>query len=249
MKRAALLAGFMLVGLLTFAQVRGVPPSALSMGSGPASSHGFGPPASAMSLGPNGFGNQGRFSYRPQPRFDRDDHRRRPQVAPVYVPYGYYAPYYGYGYTDSSYVAPEPASQPASDGYSNGSAYDAGYSAGARAERDRTADAAADRDRYGSHYLDSRETRSPASDVTVTTGAARETAQPAEREEDQGPATVLIFKNGQQRETRNYAIIGQTLIDITSHAAKKIPLADLDLPATIKANEERGSDFKLPNRG
>jgi len=33
---------------------------------------------------------------------------------------------------------------------------------------------------------------------------------------------------------------------ITEQAAKKIPLAQLDLPATVKMNDDRGVDFQVP---
>jgi len=36
--------------------------------------------------------------------------------------------------------------------------------------------------------------------------------------------------------------------DLGQGRAKKILLADLDLPATIKLNDEMGNDFRLPSR-
>lgn len=58
--------------------------------------------------------------------------------------------------------------------------------------------------------------------------------------------TVLVFKDGHQQEVRNYAIVGQTLYVLESFSAKKIPLSDLDLKATVKANEDQGVEFVLP---
>src|SRR3984957_5983820 len=49
------------------------------------------------------------------------------------------------------------------------------------------------------------------------------------------PATVLVFRDQHQQEIRNYAIVGQTLWSFGSPRTEKIPLADLDLPATVKA--------------
>jgi len=60
------------------------------------------------------------------------------------------------------------------------------------------------------------------------------------------PATVLVFRDQRQREVQNYAIVGQTLWNFTSQRTEKIPLGDLDLAATIKANDERGLTFRLP---
>jgi hypothetical protein len=72
-------------------------------------------------------------------------------------------------------------------------------------------------------------------------------AAPAEaREERQAPAIVLIYKDGRQREVQNYAIMGNYLFDIGMFVAQKIPLAELNLKATLKANDERGVEFALP---
>jgi hypothetical protein len=58
--------------------------------------------------------------------------------------------------------------------------------------------------------------------------------------------TVLIFRDRHQKEVTNYAIVGQNLLDLTPQHHEKIPLANLDLPATIKANDDRGASFRVP---
>jgi hypothetical protein len=60
------------------------------------------------------------------------------------------------------------------------------------------------------------------------------------------PSTVLVFKDGHQSDVLNYAIVGDTLFDLGAGRTHKILLADLDLPATHKANDERGVDFQIP---
>ena len=65
------------------------------------------------------------------------------------------------------------------------------------------------------------------------------------------PATVLVFRNGQAELTNGYAIVGSMLYAQTDYWTtggwtKKIALAQLDLAATIRANQERGVVFKLP---
>jgi len=60
------------------------------------------------------------------------------------------------------------------------------------------------------------------------------------------PTTVLVFKDGHRSTVVNYAIVGDTLFDFADGRARRIPLADLDLAATRKANDERGVEFKLP---
>ena len=78
---------------------------------------------------------------------------------------------------------------------------------------------------------------------------ARSTPQPA-READPDPpavpATVLVFRDQHKQEVQNYAIVGRTLWTFAPQHTQKIPLSDLDLPGTTKANDERGVDFRVP---
>jgi hypothetical protein len=60
------------------------------------------------------------------------------------------------------------------------------------------------------------------------------------------PQTVLIFKDGHELDVANYAIVGDTLFDLTEGHRRKIALSDLNLTATTKENEDRGIDFQLP---
>ncbi len=62
------------------------------------------------------------------------------------------------------------------------------------------------------------------------------------------PDTVLVFRDQHRQEVQNYAIVGQTLWNFAPapQHTQKIALSDLDLPATTKANDERGVDFRLP---
>lgn len=58
--------------------------------------------------------------------------------------------------------------------------------------------------------------------------------------------TVLIFRDKHSEEVQNYAILGKTFWIFNEERARKIPIAELDVPATIKANQDRGIDFSLP---
>jgi hypothetical protein len=60
-----------------------------------------------------------------------------------------------------------------------------------------------------------------------------------------GEPTVLVFRNGKRQEVTNYAIMGDALY-VFDQGKKKIALADLDIPATVKANDDRGREFKVP---
>lgn len=58
--------------------------------------------------------------------------------------------------------------------------------------------------------------------------------------------TLLVFKDGRKMEVGNYAIVGATLFDLTPGHPRKIALAELDLEATRKQNDDRGIIFQLP---
>lgn len=60
------------------------------------------------------------------------------------------------------------------------------------------------------------------------------------------PATVLVFRDQHKQEVQNYAIVGQTLWNFAPQRTQKIPLTDLDLQATIKANDDQGVSFRVP---
>jgi hypothetical protein len=66
------------------------------------------------------------------------------------------------------------------------------------------------------------------------------------RPKTEEPETALVFRDQHVEEVRNYAIAGGNLWVLNDSAAKKIPLTQLDLDATVKRNDERGVDFQLP---
>ncbi|MGA7928610.1 MAG: hypothetical protein WCA20_21770 [Candidatus Sulfotelmatobacter sp.] len=77
-------------------------------------------------------------------------------------------------------------------------------------------------------------------------GPAHAQAREGSSEPPRIPPT-LIFKDGHQLEIENYAVVAQTLYDLTPGHSRKIALADLDLRATQKQNDERGVSFELPS--
>ena len=104
--------------------------------------------------------------------------------------------------------------------------------------------------RYGEHYLDSRERRqepaaAPPKAPERKTVPDQDTASAPVPVEDKSPATVFIFKDGHQLETRNYAIMGGTLFDFSDKLLRKIQIDELDSAATVKANDDRGVLVKL----
>jgi hypothetical protein len=80
------------------------------------------------------------------------------------------------------------------------------------------------------------------------TAPARESAiqQPAPEQVAEQPRTLLVFKDGSRREVANYAIVGAMLYDLSPGLTQKVALAELDLQATVKQNDQRGVEFQLP---
>jgi hypothetical protein len=74
---------------------------------------------------------------------------------------------------------------------------------------------------------------------------APDVADPDQPQSPQDP-TTLVFKDGHQIEVTNYAIVGQTLYDLTPGHRRKIALAELDLPATQMQNDSNGITFQVP---
>jgi hypothetical protein len=221
---ALLLSGFPPVQ----AQVHGVPASVSSFGFGGSTSMTPGVAASVTSLGPNGFGNSHRvfgnccanaFFPANNPPRIFVSHRRHMRGAFFPGVPVYSAPYY----PQVVVVQPEDLGEE-----------DDNYAAGPTVF-----------ERHGSR---ARVRTREVEPEPVPAPAA--TTQPAEPEPVvPQPSTVLVFKDGHQAEIQNYAIVADTLFDIGEGRTHKIQLADLDLPATRKVNDDRGVDFQVPSKG
>lgn len=66
------------------------------------------------------------------------------------------------------------------------------------------------------------------------------------------PPTLFVFRDGRREESSDYSIITGVIYArgqywTSGSWTKQIPLSQLDLPATFKANQERGFAFRLPN--
>ena len=136
---------------------------------------------------------------------------------------GYYGyPYYGYPwyYRDDAYSADAYQNYPAVD-------YSSGYDDNGR---DR-----AQIDRLTNEVDRLREERE-----------ARESQASQARSKSDSQPTQLVFRDKRTEEVHNYAIVGQTFWVLSAQRARKFPLAELDIPATKKANDDRGVDFQVP---
>lgn len=106
---------------------------------------------------------------------------------------------------------------------------------------------------FDSHGGSSREYPRPGaeedyrSQSSQESASAKPTPEPEQQEPpEEQPTTVLVFKDGRQMEIENYVIAGATLYDLSEGRSKKVALAELDLPATVKQNDDRGVEFKIP---
>ncbi len=65
------------------------------------------------------------------------------------------------------------------------------------------------------------------------------------------PPAVIVFRDGHSEEVGKYMIQGvilYTSADVltTGSYTRRIPLSELDIPASLKLNKERGTKFNLP---
>ena len=171
------------------------------------------------------FQNNFRRPFR-RPEGEHREHfhdRFRFRTYPVYgYPYfygGYYDPFYG-------------------DWYNSSSAYDSSQDDYAAQQTARQID---DLSRQVQDLRQERES-SQDSAATVPQPPVR-----AETKVENGMTTVLVFLDKRIQEVKNYAIANEMVVVFDDHRTKKIPLADIDLAATMKLNDERGVDFAVPS--
>jgi hypothetical protein len=66
------------------------------------------------------------------------------------------------------------------------------------------------------------------------------------------PPAVLVYRDGRTEELSSYSIIGGSIHTKSNYWTtgiwtRTIPIADLDIPATLQQNEKRGVNFELPS--
>ena len=205
------------------AQINGMPASVTSPGFGGHQVNGV--PPSVTSLGRRGYTPavptccfRGISPSIPTPTFNFHHHRPHGSFSPFAGPVIYAVPTYGY--------------------------YDSGEEAEASPDEQYNG---------GPTIFDRRGPGSPAPapSPSEARNEPEPTPGPAPQSEESTPAkdqpaTVLVFKDGHQLEVANYAIVGSTLYDLSDGRRHKIALADLDLTATAKQNDDRGIDFQVP---
>lgn len=61
------------------------------------------------------------------------------------------------------------------------------------------------------------------------------------------PPTVFILANGERLESRRFVLTASLLSVSIDREHRNLPLASLDLNATVAANRERGIDLRIPD--
>jgi hypothetical protein len=69
------------------------------------------------------------------------------------------------------------------------------------------------------------------------------TASAAPEHRPPTPPITLVLRDGQQLSVQNYAVMNQTLWNFSKHPVQKIPVANIDIPASAKATEASGGEF------
>jgi hypothetical protein len=80
-------------------------------------------------------------------------------------------------------------------------------------------------------------------DQALRAASSAPAVRPQPPPEEKPLPAVLVYRDGHRAEVENFAILGKTLWVFGKQTTRRIPLADLDLDATQKANDERGVDF------
>jgi hypothetical protein len=220
------------------AQINGVPASVTSINFGGHLNSTPGVPASVTSLGPNGFQLRNSFTTQPtcciSPLFPANQnpglfqhHHRRDSFFPV-----------GGAVYGVPYAVPYPLAVEPDESAEAEQQQEYEHRGGATIFDRRGAGSAT------TSYRDSYPERARKTGPDADTAASNE--PPAETAVADQPETVLVFKDGHQVEVQNYAVVGSMLYDLTPGHHRKIAIAELDLSATAKQNDDRGISFQLP---
>lgn len=225
------------------AQIKGVRASVTSLPAhgGYHNPHGVG--ASVSSLGPYGYNE---LTFTPPPT--HLDCRgmacypvtypsvRPPRVHPIVYPV-YYPVYYppviiingAQPEPRPAYVEPEPPAPTIFERRASTRPY----------ARDERPSSEPDDDRYGEHSFSEQRQPAPRDEEPPLRSGDISAVSPEE-------GTLFVLLDGTQYDLANYAIVAAYIYNFDGAGPRRIPIAQLDLEATVRANDERGIDFRLP---
>jgi hypothetical protein len=89
-------------------------------------------------------------------------------------------------------------------------------------------------------------------DTFTSPAAVTPVSAPVSQAAQQSPPAVVVYRDGHSEELTSYSIIGPVIYTkgdywSSGNWTRKIQIADLDLPATLKQNQARGVKFELPS--
>jgi hypothetical protein len=66
------------------------------------------------------------------------------------------------------------------------------------------------------------------------------------------PSAILVFRDGHTEQIRKYVIVASILYTSSDYWStgswtRKVPIAELNVPETLKLNQQRGAKFSLPS--
>ncbi|HKW75996.1 MAG TPA: hypothetical protein VJN64_10775 [Terriglobales bacterium] len=131
------------------------------------------------------------------------------------------------GFSPQDYYPPYPA-QPPAEMVSNDNSADIQLAQQIQRLSDEVEDL---RDEQATARRETRETPPPGTSMSAVNPAV---------------ATTFVFRDGRRTTAQNYAIAGETLWILNEHAAKKVPLSDIDVAATEQVNAANGVNVRLP---
>jgi hypothetical protein len=108
---------------------------------------------------------------------------------------------------------------------------------------------------YGQSQTDGQSSEpesAQASDVPSANPANNPRQIPAAERRSELPPAVLVFRDGHREEIGKYVIVASTIYTSADHWSsgswtRKLQIVQLDVPATLKLNQERGTKFSLPS--
>ena len=113
-------------------------------------------------------------------------------------------------------------------------------------------------ERQGDRYVRRAEVDGTGSRSSQPDSPAEAKLQPGEKHPSaatprpaEPPPATFVFRDGHREESSDYSIISGVIYArgdywTNGYWSKQIPLSQLDLPSTFKANQERGVTFRLP---
>jgi hypothetical protein len=216
----------------------GFPASAYSLGI-PASAHSLGIPASpySSSIPPSVYPGFGFHGYPPYGSASGSYSAAGPWRAGSKYGKNGYRSRYGYGYAGLPYF---PLLGYYDNGFYDAPPYPAAYPGDPSLEGEPTDTAGLSAQvQQLSAQLNDLQNQLSQRNLSPSAGAPDATPQQGAP----APPLTVVLNSGQTLQIQNYAVMGDTLWDLSSQTSHRIPVSSIDIPASTKASEATGAEF------